>query len=402
MSSCRVDAAKAREIVAEMAAAEGFPLVRFAPAAPLLEARAVALAREADGHLAGMGWMTPEWLTRATDPGAFLVRARTVVLVALPYARPSASWPADGAARGRVAQYAQGRDYHRVFETKLRRIARQMREELGASARPTVDYGPLLERPLGALSGMGWLGKSTMLLVPGMGPWVLLGAIATDLELAADEPLKKSCGSCRRCIVACPTGAISPEGSVLDARLCISYHTIENRGPIPRELRPKFKDWVFGCDDCLTSCPVGAATATPGYPEFAPTSEDDSQPPLVDLLALTEEAFKERFRGRAVTRAKRDGLVRNACIALGNVGGPRELPALLTALSDASPLVRGHAAWAVGELVARLGLPRGSAAAALRARLAAEADAWVREELENALGRLPTRAHSNEGSAHGT
>jgi epoxyqueuosine reductase len=376
--------------VAELAAAEGFPMLRFAPAAPLLAARDVALARHADGDLAEMGWMTPEWLTRATDPGAFLAGARTVVLLALPYARPSAADPSDGVARGRVAQYAQGRDYHRVFEKKLRRIARQMREELGAAARPTVDYGPLLERPLAALSGMGWLGKSTMLLVPGMGPWMLLGAIATDLELTADEPLKKSCGSCRRCIVACPTGAISPEGSVLDARLCISYHTIENRGPIPRELRPKFGDWVFGCDDCLSSCPVGASGTAPAYPDFVPTSKDHARPPLVDLLALTEDAFRERFRGQAITRAKRDGLVRNACIAVGNVGGPGELPVLMAALTDTSALVRGHAAWAVGELVTRLRLDPAPALEALAARLAEEPDGFVSEELRECLTRIAT------------
>ena len=225
--------------IRELAAAEGFPFVRFATAAPIREVAEAAHERWAQGLLDGMDWITDEWLERATDPRTFLAGARSVVLVGLPYGAPAATDRSaeTGASRGRVARYAQGRDYHRVFEKKLRRMARVIREELGGSARPTVDYGPLLERPLAAAAGMGWLGKSTMLLVPGFGPWVMLGAIATDIELVPDEALKKTCGSCTRCIVACPTNAISAEGNVLDSRLCISYHTIENRGPIPRELR---------------------------------------------------------------------------------------------------------------------------------------------------------------------
>ncbi|MEX2081546.1 MAG: tRNA epoxyqueuosine(34) reductase QueG, partial [Dehalococcoidia bacterium] len=251
---------------------EGFDLVRVAPAALLDEARAASLAAQASGRLADMAWMTPAWLTRATDPTEFLAGARSVVLCALPAhadspRADSADLPAP--SRGRVARYARGRDYHRVFERKLRRIARRLREELDAGARATVDYGPLLERPLAARAGLGWLGKSTMLLVPGFGPWVMLGAVATTLEIEPDASLRKTCGSCTRCIVACPTGAISPEGNVLDSRLCISYHTIENRGSIPRELRASFGAWVFGCDDCLDSCPVGAANSA-SHPDFAP------------------------------------------------------------------------------------------------------------------------------------
>ena len=367
--------------------AEGFTSVRFAPAAPLFEARHAALDRHDDGLLAAMGWMTEQWLVRATDPRRFLAGAKSVVLLALPYHGEEVDVPADGVSRGRIARYAHGRDYHRVFEKKLRRIARVMREELGASARPTVDYGPLLERPLAAASGMGWLGKSTMLLVPGFGPWVLLGAIATDLDLWPDEPLKKTCGACTRCIVACPTGALSPEGNVLDARLCISYHTIENRGPIPRELRPLFGDWIFGCDDCLDSCPVGAKNAAT-YPDFAAKDTEDARPALAPLLALDEALFVERFRGKAIMRAKRDGFVRNVCVALGNVGEAADLRPLLAALDDGSALVRGHAAWAVGELVTRLMLDGRDARNALQSRLANEQDPTVRDEITSALERL--------------
>ena len=356
-------------------------MVRFAPAAPILAAREVALATLSEGLLDGLGWITEEWLERATEPGRFLAGARTVILLALPY-RGADPVPADDVSRGRVARYARGRDYHRVFEAKLRRMAKTIRAELRGSARPTVDYGPLLERPLAAAAGMGWLGKSTMLLVPGFGPWVLLGAIATDLDVAPDEPLKKSCGACTRCIVACPTGAISAEGNVLDARLCISYHTIENRGPIPRELRAKFGDWIFGCDDCLDACPVGGGNSTT-YPDFAPLSSEDARPALAPLLSLDEAAFRERYRGRPITRAKRDGFLRNVCVALGNVGGAEDVAALAGALIDDSPLVRGHAAWALGRIGARLGL--GSARSLLLARADVERDETVREEIESAL-----------------
>jgi len=330
--------------------------------------------------------MTEEWVHRATDPGRFLAGARTVMMVALPYGATTPE-PADGQARGRIARYARGRDYHRVFEKKLRRVAKAIREELGGAARATVDYGPLLERPLAALSGMGWQGKSTMLLVPGVGPWVLLGAVATDIEVEPDAALQKSCGSCTRCIVACPTGAISPEGGVVDARRCISYHTIENRGAIPRDLRSRFGNWIFGCDDCLISCPVGRGDE-PSYPDFLPRSPDDATPALSPLLALDEATFRATYSGRPIMRAKRDGLVRNACIAIGNVGGPAELEPLIGALDDRSPLVRGHAAWAVGRMCERGALEANEvtrAEAALEVRQGIEADAEVCEELDQAI-----------------
>ncbi len=371
----------------ELARGEGFELVRFTGAEPLTAAREEALRAHAEGRLDGLDWMTNGWLIRATDPGAFLAGARTVVLLALPCHAPEPEPATDGRSRGRVARYARGRDYHRVFEKKLRQMARAIRQELGAAARPTVDYGPLLERPLAAASGMGWLGKSSMLLVPGVGPWVLLGAIATDLVIEPDPQLAKSCGSCTRCIVACPTGALSPEGYLLDSRRCISYHTIENRGPIPRELRPLFGDRVFGCDDCLDACPVGARRFD-SHPDFVPGSIDDARPVLADLIALDEDAFTERFRGRAIMRAKRDGMIRNACIALGNTGTSEDVAVLNAALGDHAALVRGHAAWALGRLVRRLGLEQDSAVAALENAFTSEHHTFAREEIAVALAEL--------------
>ena len=363
--------------------AEGLAVAGIAAAEPLLEAREAALRALDEGRLEGMAWMTPEWVERATTPERFLGGARSLIVLGLPYHSPEPGIPGgDGRPRGKIARYARGRDYHRVFESKLRRIVRAIRADLGGEARATVDYGPLLERPVAALAGIGWQGKSTMLLVPGAGPWVLLGAIATSLELEPGHALIKSCGSCTRCIEACPTGAISGDGGEVDARLCISYHTIENRGAIPRAVRARMGDRVFGCDDCLDACPVGAGRWET-YPEFAPPGPEYGRPVLAELLALDEGLFVQRYRGRAVMRAKRDGLVRNACIALGNVGDVDDLNALIRALGDASALVRGHAAWAIGQLGQRTGAPGWEKALVARAML--EKDSWVSEEIRIAL-----------------
>ena len=377
----------ARGRIAELAGEAGFDLVRFAEAGTLEGAREAALASREAGRLADLHWMTDEWIERATEPAVFLAGAKTVVLLAINGHAPDPERPG-GRARGRVARYARGRDYHRLFESKLRGLARVIREELGGEARATVDYGPLLERPLAARAGLGWLGKSTMLLAPGFGPWVLLGAIATTLELAPDAPLRKTCGSCTRCIVACPTDAIAPDGGVLDSRLCISYHTIESREPIPRELRVKFGDWIFGCDDCLDSCPVGSGNEA-SHPDLAPVRPEDAFPPLAELLALDEAGFRERFRGRAVQRATRDGFLRNVCVALGNVGTAEDVGALAGALGDTAALVRGHAAWALGEVARRHG-GGSEVEGALAARLVVEEEAWVREEMEAALATVRT------------
>ena len=374
-----------RERVLTIVRNEGFELAGIARASNLPAAREAGVEALESGRLATMNWMNADWLDRATTPERFLPGARSIIVVALPNHTPDPDLPGDDVARGRVARYARGRDYHRVFETKLRRIARRLREELRAEARATVDYGPLLERPYAELAGLAWRGKSTMALVPGFGPWVMLGAIATTLELQPDEPLKKTCGSCTRCIVACPTAAIAPDGDVLDSRRCISYHTIENRGPIPRELRASFGDWVFGCDACLDSCPVGASRFE-SHPDFEPPTIDRAFPSLRELLLLDESTFEARFSGQAIMRAKRDGLVRNACIALGNVGQASDLEALATALEDSSPLVRGHAAWAVARLALRHRLP--SPASLLESALAIEHDPFVREELVLALADL--------------
>lgn len=376
----------------------GFPLVGVAAAVPNEAAREAARAARAAGLFGTMRWMDDAWVARATDPARFLEGARSLVVVALPAHNPDPPREADGPTRGVVARYARGRDYHRVFESRLRRVVRGLREEFGAGARATVDYGPLLERPYAAAAGLGWLGKSTMLLAPGFGPWVLLGVVATTLALEPDRPLRKNCGSCRRCIVACPTGAIAEDGWVVDARRCISYLTIEHRGVIPRELRRAMGARVFGCDDCLDACPVGAHRYE-GDPELAPAEPGRAWPVLRELLALDEAEFAERYRGTGLMRAKREGMARNACVALGNVGGARDLAALGEALGDESAVVRGHAAWAVGE-IGRREAP-GEAERLLGARLAGEEDPWVCEELRLALARVRGEVEVEAGRRSG-
>jgi epoxyqueuosine reductase len=220
--------------------------------------------------------------------------------------------------------------------------------ESGGTQRCFVDSGPVLERDWAAACGVSWHGKSTMGIHPELGTWFFLSVILTTLQFEPDSPLPDRCGRCTRCIDACPTQAITAPYQ-LDARRCISFLTIENKGPIPEEFREAMGDRIFGCDDCLDACP---------WNRFAQASRDAAlQPrpeivgkPLRDFLALDEAQFKTLFRGSPILRAKRRGFLRNVCVALGNVGTNDDLPALSTAMEDQEPLVREHAAWAVGKI----------------------------------------------------
>ncbi len=327
----------------------------------------------------GLPWFSHERADRATEPVRALNAAASVITLAAPYKTEFAPQGSIDGLRGRVARYAWGRDYHRVLEKKLRSLAAFIEERCGARSRGLVDYGPLAERAYAARAGIGWFGKSTNLLLPGLGSWILLAELLTTAPLEADPPLAKSCGGCTRCIVACPTGAISGP-YVVDNRRCISFQTIENRGWIPRELRPLMGDWVFGCDLCQDVCPVGGGREGAALPEFAPATLDAALPELTALLSLSQEEFHSRFQGRAIVRAKRAGLARNACVALGNIGDAGAVPALMAALNgDESPVVRGHAAWALGRIG---GAP---ARGALTAAREAEADAQVLDEIDTAI-----------------
>ncbi|MCL0102065.1 tRNA epoxyqueuosine(34) reductase QueG [Dehalococcoidia bacterium] len=327
----------------------GFDPVGITSAEPFFETATVVSERSRAGLMDGLPWYTEDRARRGCFPNLMLSEVRSIIALGLDYQVEPLPLPSDGRFRGKVSRYAWNRDYHHVFEERVKQLIEKLKRMGGQSAKFYVDYGPMPDRAVAFRAGLGWHGKNTNLLTTKKGSWVFLGEVLTDLDLEPDQPLKKSCGSCIRCIPACPTGAIvSPY--VLDNKRCISYHTIENRGPIPRELRAQFGDWVFGCDICQDVCPVNHRVAAKGDPAFSPKTLADSRPDLVELLEMTEEDFQERYRGSPLRRAKRVGLQRNACVALGNIGDKSSVPALARALNGAEPLVRGHAAWALGRV----------------------------------------------------
>ena len=374
----------------------GFCAVGITGAEPFDEAETAAAGRTNAGLMDGLTWWSEDRAHASADPRRNTPDARSVIALAYPYPEadadpdsvsPVAAIPSracgggqGGGPRGRIASYALGRDYHEVLLERMQPLLAMLRER-GHRAKSYVDHGWMLDRAAAARAGLGWLGKNTNLLVPGIGSSVLLAEIVTSAALDQDEPLKKTCGSCDACLRVCPTGALVSPG-VLDNRRCISFWTIEHRGAIPREMRPSIGDWIFGCDLCQEICPINA-NAQPARPDpdavraFGPPL--DARPRLEELLTLDEEAFRGRFRESAVWRARRSGLLRNVCVALGNVADRASVPALTAALHDPEPLVRGHAAWALGRLGGR------AARAALESALSREADAEVREECALAL-----------------
>ena len=441
-----------KDIVVQQARACGFDLVGVTGAEDFADDREAALERIRDGRMDGLPWYTESRVMRGTSPSELLPGARSVICLGLSYWGSEESEPPstssgrtdggsgrrDGSngrkdgrngrkdggtglrdesggrkdgrgglrgldshlrgsggnegAAGRVARYAWVRDYHRVMKRRMREFVRSVEQELGAeiAARWYVDDGPMLDRAAANRAGLGWFGKNTNILTPEFGSWVFLGQIITDLELEADAPLKKSCGSCVRCIDDCPTGAlVAPY--VLDNARCISYLTIENRGPIPRELRPMMGDWVFGCDICQDVCPVNRKAREASQPIAFPVARERSgrvstgtqsgglaSLGLVDLLRMSDEDFLARFAGTSIMRAKRQGMQRNACVALGNLGDRAAVPALSDALCNGEPLVRGHAAWALGRIGGE------AASRALSQAATDESDPEVLEEIATA------------------
>jgi len=326
------------------AAALGFDACGITHAEP---SRRAAFYREwtAAGRAGEMQWLLrdPE---RRSDPRAVLPGACSLIVVGLNY------WQEAPPQRGRIARYALGDDYHAIMQEKLDALAADLVAR-GASAKVYVDTGPVLEKPLAERAGLGWQGKSTMLIHPKLGPWLLLGEIITTLELEPDRPATDHCGSCSRCLTACPTGAITAPYQ-LDARRCIAYLTIELKGSIPEELRPLIGDRVYGCDECLDVCPWNRFAQTTREARFLQTPESPSGgDALRDLLEISGPEFKRRYARSPILRVKRRGLLRNVCVVLGNIGTAEDLPALRRAEAHEEPLVREHAAWAVKRIVAR-------------------------------------------------
>lgn len=300
----------------------------------------------ADGCHGDMAWMerSPE---RRKDPRVVLPGAKSVIVLALNYFQGQSiprSHP------GQIARYAWNDDYHDIIEKKMKRLAAEL-EAAGGAQRPYVDYGPVLERDFAGECGLGWNGKSTVQIHPKLGTWFFLAEIITTLDLPPDPPMNDHCGKCTACIDACPTDAITRPHHV-DARKCISYLTIEHKGPIPEEFRQAIGDRIYGCDDCLTVCPWNRFAQTSSELKFQMRDELVSTP-LRDFLALDDESFRALFRKSPIKRIKRPAFLRNVCVALGNVGTSEDLPALNKATKDPDPLIQEHARWAINQIDSR-------------------------------------------------
>ena len=329
----------------------GFNLCGVTPAqpSPTLSAYMRWIERGMQGE---MGYMArTDRVRRRQDLREILPAAKSLILVGMDYyARFADERTLNDPARGRIASYAWGLDYHKVLQLRLEQFAEWLADASGQTLRQKVyvDTGAVLERSHAQQAGMGFIGKNTMLIHPRRGSSFFIGEIITSLEFDDyDEPHRESmCGSCARCLAACPTDAF-PAPFVLDARRCISYHTIENKGWIDRELRPDFGNWIFGCDICQDVCPFQRFASETKEVAFLPFDIDRVAPPLTDILMSTEESYRAMFRRTPLERIKREQMVRNACIAAGNWQGERAIPHLIQLLYDESALVRGHAAWAL-------------------------------------------------------
>jgi epoxyqueuosine reductase len=339
--------------VIEQAKALGFDSCKIAAAAPPRH------GEEFRGWLRDGAAGEMDWLARGEEkrcnPQLVLPDARSVIVVALNYWQGDqttrAPWEESRrpAAIGKIARYAWGDDYHDIMLRKLEQLSAFLADR-GGTQKCYVDTGPILERDYAGEAGIGWHGKSTMLIDPQLGTWFFLAEILTTLELPADEPQSSRCGTCVRCITACPTGAIT-EAHRLDARRCISYLTIELKGSIPLELRPLIGDRIYGCDDCLDACPWNRFASVSREAAFAAGAA--TQVPLRDYLALDDTQFRALFRRSPIKRIKRRGFLRNVCVALGNVGTHADLPALQRAAFDPEPLIAEHATWAINRILER-------------------------------------------------
>ena len=336
------------ERIKEEAQRIGFFLAGISPvcAPPHEESFAQWLREGLHGELGYM--QRTEGLRR--DPALLVPWAVSVVSVAMNYytgaPRPEPTAP----DRGWISRYAWGDDYHEVMKKKLELLLERVRALHGSpvQGRAFVDSGPVLEREIAGVAGLGWIGKNTHLISPKKGSWFFLGELFLDLPLAYDRPIRDRCGRCDLCLKACPTGAfVGPY--VLDARRCISYLTIELKGWIPRHLRPLIGGHVFGCDICQEVCPYNSKPEPSAEEMYRPRAGLYA-PQLIPLLSLTEEEFRRRFKGSPILRAKRRGFLRNVAVALGNAKSAEAVPALTRALTDEEPLVRGHAAWALGQI----------------------------------------------------
>ncbi len=371
------------EAVKEEALRLGFMAAGIASASALQNRQEKLTQWIAAGSAGSLGYME-NFLERQ---GQLLTRFRdlkSILVVAASYS----SEKTDGAtsvSAGRIARYARGRDYHKTIHKRLQQLEAFLRQQTDQPLQTirTVDTAPVQERVLAEAAGLGFFGKNTCLIAPRGGSFVFLGALLTNLELPADEPIRWDCGACTLCLEACPTGALT-EAYHLDAKRCISYLTIELKGEIEPSLRPLVHNWLFGCDICQEVCPYNRKTAQSPWEEFRPVEGAGENFPLKEILSLrSQEDFLSRFAGTPLTRPKREGLLRNAAVVAGNLKNPQLVPDLAAALaSDSSPIVRSHSAWALGQIGTQEALK------ALSQALQDETDQGVRNEIEAALRGL--------------
>jgi len=377
------------DLIFAAARVQGFVLVGFA-GLRRLEHREPFFRAWLDKGCAGeMNYLERE-PERRFDPRTLDSRLRSVVSLAYPYAapaRPDFRWPDE--LRGRIASYALGPDYHQTVLARTRAVTEAIvAAHPGTITRTYVDTGPVLEREWASEAGLGWFGRNTNLLNVHQGSYFFLSEIFTDLDLeAAPRPARDHCGRCRRCLDLCPTNALA-DGYLIEPRRCISYLTIEHRGPIPFELRSGIGNWIFGCDVCQEVCPWNESTG-PGEPELAPA--------LLDLMTLDDEGFRRRYGASAIRRTKRRGLLRNVAVALGNSRNPEAIAVLASALSsDPEPLVRSHCAWALGRIGGR------RSADALEHSRRREDDGAVRAEIDLAINPATETCALGAANQHST
>jgi epoxyqueuosine reductase len=347
--AARPDRSRLRAFLDAAARDAGFDVLRIArpDAAPKAAARLAEFVRL--GRHGTMDWI-PETMERRSSPSRLWGEVRSVVMLGMNYGPEHDPLAVlKRRSRAAISVYAQNRDYHDVMKGRLKILAGQFAAKAGADVKVFVDTAPVMEKPLAAAAGLGWQGKHTNLVSRDFGSWLFLGSIFTTAELDSDEPERDHCGSCRACLDICPTNAF-PAPYQLDARRCISYLTIEHKGPIPREFRASIGNRIYGCDDCLAACPWNKFARTASEAKLA-ARDDRRAPPLADLLTLDDAGFRETFSGSPIKRIGRDRFIRNVLIAAGNSGDPSLGQRCAALASDPSALVRGAAIWAVARLL---------------------------------------------------
>jgi len=338
-----------RERLEEKAAELGFAAFGVARADAAPESGQRLRQWLASGAHGDMIWME-ESADRRASPASLWPDVRSIIALGMSYAPAVDPLALAGEPeKARISVYAQGGDYHDTVKKALKALARRLVAEAGCELKVFVDTAPVMEKPLAQAAGLGWQGKHTNLVSRDFGSWLFLGSIFTTLELLPDAPEENHCGNCQACLEVCPTKAF-PTPYRLDARRCISYLTIENKGPIPREFRAHMGNRIYGCDDCLAVCPWNKFASAASEMKLAARAELKN-PPLAELAALDDAAFRALFRKSPVKRIGRDRFMRNVMIAIGNSGDPRLVETARKALDDASPLVRGAAVWALSRLL---------------------------------------------------